>query len=87
MKKFPTSGIRATITIRLLGFKSCLICIISGFFFVIIITMFCFIIQFVYIIIFSCAFLQYRSGITELGVEPFIEDEGAGDLHVQVNCL
>jgi len=49
--------------------------------------MFCFIIQFVYIIIFSCAFLQYRSGITELGVEPFIEDEGAGDLHVQVNCL
>ena len=55
--------------------------------FVIIITMFCFIIQFVYIIIFSCAFLQYRSGITELGVEPFIEDEGAGDLHVQVNCL
>ncbi|KAH1077009.1 hypothetical protein GYH30_052490 [Glycine max] len=25
-----------------------------------------------------------RRGITELGVEPFIEDEGAGDLHVQM---
>lgn len=50
--------------------------------------MFCFILQFIYIIIFLCDFLQYCSGIIEIGVEPYIEDEGTGDLrYVQVNFL
>lgn len=33
-------------------------------------------------------FSPYHQGIAELDIEPYVEDEGTGDLrYVQVNCL
>lgn len=44
----------------------------------------CFILQ----LFIHLAFSQYHLGITELDIEPYLEDEGTGDLrYVQVNCL
>jgi len=62
---------------------SCLGEVLSSFVIACIFIIFLFIINFFYLF----SFPQHYPGITELDIEPYLEDEGTGNLrYVQVNC-